>query len=372
MGTRLGILSCRRSKVHCDDEHGAVSPEEQSASGYVCQPCSTSKLVTAQEMLEPLGAIRRTRMTPTEWKWTLFEKARARAKENVNSRMAVADMWMQTRVSIAASPDIGRKTARSQAEERLTAPPVVSPKAKARQGKSKGQNKGKTMDVAQKNISFGKSLSSYASLISQSIPSQSPSVIDASWCNSGAVGRARRLDFDLEGSMCSGKEYLLLDSCAQIPACPIDYPGESVVDRPWSPYRDERSEFFLCRNPFFPSVVLQNEGIGVILALTRAPCIFQTTVRFHCTMKAACFSSKLISPLTATGVSDDVAQELQMPIGPQAVSDVEEPMPSRPATLRDPVNSRSNRCGTAQVDAFSESTLVQRVRRIQRARLSTS
>ena len=45
---------------------------------------------------------------------------------------------------------------------------------------------------------------------------------------------------------------------------------------------------------------------------------------------------KLISPLKATGVSDDVAQELQMPIGPQVVSDVEEPMPFRHATLKDP------------------------------------
>ena len=36
------------------------------------------------------------------------------------------------------------------------------------------------------------------------------------------------------------------------------------------------------------------------------------------------------------GVSDEVAQELQMPIGPQMLEDVEEPMLARPATLRDP------------------------------------
>ena len=40
-----------------------------------------------------------------------------------------------------------------------------------------------------------------------------------------------------------------------------------------------------------------------------------------------------------TGVSDDVAQELQMPIGPQTLDDVEEPMPARPATLKDPGTS---------------------------------
>ena len=35
------------------------------------------------------------------------------------------------------------------------------------------------------------------------------------------------------------------------------------------------------------------------------------------------------------GVSDDVAQELQMPIGPHSLDDVEEPMSARPATLKD-------------------------------------
>ena len=39
--------------------------------------------------------------------------------------------------------------------------------------------------------------------------------------------------------------------------------------------------------------------------------------------------------LVAVGVTDEVAQELQMPIGPQMLDDVEEPMPARPATLRD-------------------------------------
>ena len=33
----------------------------------------------------------------------------------------------------------------------------------------------------------------------------------------------------------------------------------------------------------------------------------------------------------------DVAQELQMPIGPQALDDEEEPMPSPPAKLKDPI-----------------------------------
>ena len=44
----------------------------------------------------------------------------------------------------------------------------------------------------------------------------------------------------------------------------------------------------------------------------------------------------MVAPLTTAGVSGGVAQELQMPLGPQMLEDVEEPMPARPAPLRDP------------------------------------
>ena len=44
----------------------------------------------------------------------------------------------------------------------------------------------------------------------------------------------------------------------------------------------------------------------------------------------------MVAPLTTAGVSDEVAQEEQMPVGLQMLEDVEEPMPARPATLRDP------------------------------------
>ena len=44
----------------------------------------------------------------------------------------------------------------------------------------------------------------------------------------------------------------------------------------------------------------------------------------------------MVAPLSTAGVSDEVAQELQMPMGPQMLEDVEKPMPARPATLRDP------------------------------------
>ena len=55
-------------------------------------------------------------------------------------------------------------------------------------------------------------------------------------------------------------------------------------------------------------------------------------------MKRVCSLSNgmLVAPLLTAGVSDEVAQELQMPIGPQMLDDVAEPMPARPATLKDP------------------------------------
>ena len=44
----------------------------------------------------------------------------------------------------------------------------------------------------------------------------------------------------------------------------------------------------------------------------------------------------LVVPLSTAGVSDEVAQELQVPVGPQMLEDFDEPMPARPTTLRDP------------------------------------
>ena len=71
------------------------------------------------------------------------------------------------------------------------------------------------------------------------------------------------------------------------------------------------------------------------------------------------------APLSTAGVSDEVAQELQMPMGPQMLEDVEEPMLARPATLRDP-GTPDQIVMTAQSDTLSESALVQDVPRIPR------
>ena len=44
----------------------------------------------------------------------------------------------------------------------------------------------------------------------------------------------------------------------------------------------------------------------------------------------------MVAPLSTAGVSDEFARELQLPLLPQMLEDVEEPMLARPATLRDP------------------------------------
>ena len=44
----------------------------------------------------------------------------------------------------------------------------------------------------------------------------------------------------------------------------------------------------------------------------------------------------MVAPLSTSGVSDKVGQELQMLLGPQMLEDVDEPMTARPTNLRDP------------------------------------
>ena len=72
----------------------------------------------------------------------------------------------------------------------------------------------------------------------------------------------------------------------------------------------------------------------------------------------------LVAPLSTAGVSDEVAQELQMPMGPQMLKDVEDACSS--CNTQRSWHSRSTRDGIAQSDTLSESALVQDVRRISR------
>ena len=74
----------------------------------------------------------------------------------------------------------------------------------------------------------------------------------------------------------------------------------------------------------------------------------------------------LVAPLLTAGVGGEVAQELQMPIGPQMLEDIGEAGACSSCNTQRSGHSRSNRDGTAQSDTLSESALVQDVRRISR------
>ena len=62
----------------------------------------------------------------------------------------------------------------------------------------------------------------------------------------------------------------------------------------------------------------------------------QSQTQLHQEESVFFFKGMLMAPLVTAGVSEDVVQELQMPISPQTLVDVEEPMPARLATLKDP------------------------------------
>ena len=111
--------------------------------------------------------------------------------------------------------------------------------------------------------------------------------------------------------------------------------------------KDEQFECFSTlvqiRNQFCLLAVSLSRGTGVIFVQTLEHCSFLTRSRRNvathsCTGKRVCSFVKgmMVAPLSTAGVSDEVAQELQMAMGPQMLEDVEEPMPARPTTLRDP------------------------------------
>ena len=93
------------------------------------------------------------------------------------------------------------------------------------------------------------------------------------------------------------------------------------------------------KHPFSLLVVSLSRCTGAVTGTLCFPDIIQTQhsqTQLHKEESLFFAKGMLMAPLVTAGVSDDVAQELQMPIGPHALEDVEEPMPSRPATLKDP------------------------------------
>ena len=85
------------------------------------------------------------------------------------------------------------------------------------------------------------------------------------------------------------------------------------------------------------------------------------TAKHSCTRKRVCSLSKGCRWHPWCCVSDDVAQELPMPIGPQALET------GRNGAISSSYAQRSRHPGSAQLDTFLESALVQSALRIARA-----
>ena len=173
----------------------------------------------------------------------------------------------------------------------------------------------------------------------------------------------------------TGAEHLLHDSGAQLHACPIKYPGQreplhdhgihtaSGARLQQDEGRNNPSAFLCVR--IFSLLVARSAGYcSDLRADTQVHCSILTksrpvTAKHSCTMKRVCRLSKkmLMAPLVTAGVSDEVAQEFQTPIGPHALEDVEEPTPDHPCNIQRSRQSCSNRAGSAQSDTFSGSAV---------------
>ena len=158
-------------------------------------------------------------------------------------------------------------------------------------------------------------------------------------------------------------EYLLLVSGAQLDACPIKCPGQKVsllfpvihtasgvrlqhdggrlVTYKLPEGRTIRVLFHACavQKPivFLCSLAQQvywsdlRADTGTLFFLDKIQ-TKQSQTQLHKEESLFFVKGILVAPLSTAGVSDEVAQELQMPIGPQMLDDVEEPMPARLAS----------------------------------------
>ena len=254
----------------------------------------------------------------------------------------------------------------------------------------KSKRKSKNVDVVETNQP-----SETASNVSY--PSQTPSIIGELLCNSNVEPWIMGVTIkSVSTRRQAGAEYLLLDSGAQLHACPISYPGQKVPlpdpgiytasgaqlqhdGRRLVTYnlpggRTIRVLFHACavQKPILSLGCLAQQGYWSDLRADTGTLFFldkiqtkHSQTQLHKEESLFFVKGMLIAPLSTAGVSDEVAPELQMPMGPQMLDDVEEPMLARPATQRSG-HSRSNRDGTAQSETLSESALVQDVRRIPR------
>ena len=165
----------------------------------------------------------------------------------------------------------------------------------------------------------------------------------------------------------AGAEYLLLDSGTQRHAYPPTYPGQKrplpdpgihtasgaklqhdggrLVTYKLPEGRTIRVLFHACavQKPILSLGRLAQQEYWSDLRADTGTLFFPDKTQTRCSRTQLqkeeslfFFKWTMVAPLTTAGVSGEVSQEIQMPVVPQMLEDVEEPMPARPATLRDP------------------------------------
>ena len=251
---------------------------------------------------------------------------------------------------------------------------------------TKGKGKSKHVDVVETNQSS-------ETVSTVSYPSQTPRTIGELLCNSNVEPWIMGVTINsVSTRRQAGAECLLLDSGAQLHACPIMCPGQKKVPLPDPGIHTAsgarrhheggrlltyklpqgltiRVLFFTrvqFRNQFCLLVVTLKKGTGVIFVQTLALFFLKHShTQMHKEESLFFVKGMLVAPLSTAGVSDEVAQQMQMPMDRKCRR-----------TLRSGcllvLHSRSNRDGTAQSDTFSESVLMQDVHRISRTRFTTS
>ena len=187
-----------------------------TAQLFVQTCCSGVTPLDTSERIRPSHLETERVQMMTGCKLTLSRKVRERAKVKINTSEEIARparptraLQTSTRARTAANLDIGRKTAGTPVEERTTIPPTEI-RAKARV-KNTSKRNGKHVDVVETEQP------ETASTVS--CPSQEKSVVGELSCivTINSVSSVRRQ---------ADAEYLLLDSGAQLHACPISYPGQ--------------------------------------------------------------------------------------------------------------------------------------------------
>ena len=169
----------------------------------------------------------------------------------------------------------------------------------------------------------------------------------------------------------AGAEYLLLGSGVQLHACPIKYPGQ-IVPLPdpgihtssGAPLQHYGGRLVAFKLPEGRTIRVLFHACEVQKTILSLGCLAQQVywsdlradsgtlffpdkiqtkhshTQLHKEESLIFIKGMLLAPLLTAGVSDEVAQELQMPIGPQILENGEEPMPARPATHSEILTSR--------------------------------